>query len=114
VSAKRIVLDARIEARENAFGTVFLKYEHLISDGWRRELYDKSMKTLPDEIRQLSVPERLQLLEDIWDSVLEDERDLPGLTDAQKTELDRRVAAHDADPTRAIPWSEARARLNAF
>jgi putative addiction module component (TIGR02574 family) len=70
------------------------------------------MKTLPDEIRQLSVPERLQLLEDIWDSVLEDERDLPGLTDAQKMELDRRVAAHDADPTRAIPWSEARARLN--
>jgi putative addiction module component (TIGR02574 family) len=70
------------------------------------------MKTLPEEIRQLSVPERLQLLEDIWDSVLEDECDLPGLTDAQKTELDRRVAAHDADPTSAAPWSEARARLN--
>ncbi len=93
---------------------MFLGYEPFISNKQRQGLYDKTMKTLPDEIRQLSVPERLQLLEDIWDSVLEDERDLPGLTDAQKTELDRRVAAHNADPTRAIPWSEARARLNAY
>lgn len=70
------------------------------------------MKTLPDEIRQLSVPERLQLLEDIWDSILEDEQDLPSLSDAQKAELDRRLEAYDADPARAIPWTEARARLN--
>jgi putative addiction module component (TIGR02574 family) len=33
------------------------------------------------------------------------------LTDAQREELDRRVAAHRADPSSAIPWETLRREL---
>lgn len=42
------------------------------------------------EILQLSIAERIQLAEDLWDSILEQQNELP-LTDAQKQELDRRL-----------------------
>lgn len=45
--------------------------------------------TLPPEIRNLPVPERVALVERIWDSIAEDEAEFQ-LTDAQKTELDQR------------------------
>jgi putative addiction module component (TIGR02574 family) len=65
-------------------------------------------------IDQLSVSERLQLLEEIWDSVSAEVEKAP-LTEAQKQEVDRRLAAHQANPEAAIPWeqveAEAQARL---
>jgi putative addiction module component (TIGR02574 family) len=33
------------------------------------------------------------------------------LTDAQKAELDNRIAAHQANPNRGSPWSEVKKRL---
>ena len=33
------------------------------------------------------------------------------LTDAQKAELDRRLAAHEADPDRGNTWQEVKAKL---
>ena len=44
-------------------------------------------------IRDLSVEERIRLVEDIWDSIAEDRGALP-LTDAQREELDRRLEAY--------------------
>jgi putative addiction module component (TIGR02574 family) len=62
------------------------------------------------EIQKLSVSERLDLLENIWESLtLEDA--VPELTDQQKLEIDKRLAAHDANPSRGRSWSEARERL---
>ena len=52
---------------------------------------------LPPEIRFLPVPERMILVEQIWDSIAEDDEQIE-LTDAQKAELDRRLAAHEASP----------------
>lgn len=62
------------------------------------------------DLFRLSAAERIQLAQDLWDS-LEDERDLPPLTDEQVRELERRLAEHERDPSTAIPWEEARARL---
>jgi putative addiction module component (TIGR02574 family) len=62
------------------------------------------------EIRSLSVKKRLELIEDIWDSIASDERNIP-LTTAQRRELDRRKREHVADPTAAVPWSEVHDRL---
>ena len=45
--------------------------------------------SLPPEIRDLPVSERVMLVERIWDSIVEDEGAFE-LTDAQKAELDRR------------------------
>lgn len=66
--------------------------------------------SLPSEIRSLPIPERVHLVEKIWESIVEDEQVFP-LTDSQKAELDRRIAAHEASPSRGKPWEEVRDRL---
>jgi len=62
----------------------------------------------------LSVDDRMRLLEAIWDGIGAEEG-VPELTEAQKRELDRRLAACEASPQDCIPWeqveAEARARL---
>jgi len=58
----------------------------------------------------LTVAERIQLVEDIWDSISQTEEVLE-LSDAQRKELDRRIASHDARPDEAIPWASLRREL---
>ncbi|MFH0879227.1 MAG: addiction module protein [Lentisphaerota bacterium] len=58
----------------------------------------------------LSVPERIQLVEDIWDSIAE----LPEtvlLSDEQKMELDRRLDAYHQKPDEGSPWGMVRERI---
>ena len=65
------------------------------------------------EIRKLSLAERIQLVEEIWDTVAEDagnSADLP-LTAAQRDELDDRLADADAHPGHGSSWAEVKARL---
>jgi putative addiction module component (TIGR02574 family) len=59
---------------------------------------------------KLPVPDRIKLVEDIWDSIA-DEPDEFALTAAQKRELDRRLELMRKDPGRAIPWEEAKRRI---
>lgn len=66
--------------------------------------------SLPPEIRHLPIPERVQLVEQIWDSIADDKKQFP-LTDAQKAELDRRIAAQQTDPNRGSPWDDVKKRL---
>ena len=63
-----------------------------------------------DAIRKLSVSERLALVEEIWDSISADPASIP-VSEAQIAEARRRLADHDADPTSAVPWEDAEARL---
>lgn len=67
-----------------------------------------------DEIAKLSLDERIALVEAIWDSIAAEVEASP-LTEAQRQEVDRRLAAHRANPQSAIPWeqveAEALARL---
>jgi putative addiction module component (TIGR02574 family) len=57
------------------------------------------------DFSDLTVEEKLQLIEELWDSVADDPQAVP-LTDAQAEELDRRLDAYrqDGDPGR--PWRE--------
>jgi putative addiction module component (TIGR02574 family) len=64
-----------------------------------------------DEILQLSVAERVQLAEEIWDSIATSPEALP-VTDAQKQELDRRLELQSADPNRGTSWPEVRSKLH--
>ena len=59
-------------------------------------------------IDRLTVDERLALVEEIWDSIADDVERVP-LTDAQKQEIDRRLAAHQTNPDAAIPWEQVEA-----
>jgi putative addiction module component (TIGR02574 family) len=62
------------------------------------------------DVLSLSVPERLQLVEDIWDSIAE-VPDEVSLTDEQKAELDRRLDAYHRNPDEGSPWGIVRERI---
>jgi putative addiction module component (TIGR02574 family) len=62
------------------------------------------------ELLELPPAERLQLVEAIWDSLVEVPEAVP-LTDELREELDRRLTAYYADPSSARPWSEIKAEL---
>ena len=63
-----------------------------------------------EEILRLSVDERIQLVEAIWDSIAEHPEMLP-VTEAQRRELDRRLADHLREPDATRPWSQIRGSL---
>ena len=63
-----------------------------------------------EEILNLSIKKRLELIEEIWDSIAGNPEAIP-LTSAQRRELDRRKREHRSDPSAAKPWSEVRDRL---
>lgn len=67
-------------------------------------------KTLISELFQLSASERIQLAEDLWDSVSANDAEVP-LTAEQREELQRRLAEHRRNPAGAVPWDEVRTRL---
>lgn len=62
------------------------------------------------DFSHLTISERIQLVEDLWDSV-SDAPEVLELSPSQRVELDRRLAAHRQDPDRAIPWTELRREL---
>jgi putative addiction module component (TIGR02574 family) len=66
-------------------------------------------KYLSDALK-LSIPERIQLVEDIWDSIAAVPEPLE-LTKAQEEELDKRLKELDANPELAVPWEEVIAKL---
>lgn len=68
-------------------------------------------KPLLAELFRLSPAERIQLAEDLWDSVAAEPETLPSLTDAQQTEIERRIAEHTKDPASTVAWDEVRTRL---
>ncbi len=65
------------------------------------------------EIRKLSLAERVQLLEDVWDSIA-DEPDAWELTQEQKDELDRRLVAHKDNPKAGLSWDEVKAHIRSL
>jgi putative addiction module component (TIGR02574 family) len=64
-------------------------------------------KALRDELMRLPADERVKLAHDLLDSV---DETLP-VSDTLLAEAKRRLAEHRADPSTAVPWEEARARL---
>ncbi len=65
------------------------------------------------EIMALSIDERIELAQAIWDSIADetDEADPPELSDDLKRLLDRRIADLDANPENVVTWEEVKARI---
>ena len=65
------------------------------------------------DYRALSIAERLQLVEDVWDSIATEQPDATALplTGAERAELERRRDAHENDPAAAVPWTQVRTAL---
>ncbi len=62
------------------------------------------------DLLQLSLEERIQLVEDLWDSIAA-APEAVSLTEAQKQELDRRLEDYHRDPDAGSPWSVVRERM---
>jgi putative addiction module component (TIGR02574 family) len=68
------------------------------------------MSSVLRDALSLSVADRLQLLEEIWDSLAETPEAIP-VTDAQRKELARRRRAHARNPSAARSWQAVRRKL---
>ncbi len=62
------------------------------------------------DILKLGVSERIQLVEDVWDSIASVPEAMP-LTEKQKEEIDRRIAAYHANPSLGSPWKIVKKRI---
>ncbi len=71
------------------------------------------MSVLLDKAMELPIPERIKLVEDIWESIAAVPESVE-ITPEQKAELDRRDEDYTLNPEGNIPWemikTEARAR----
>lgn len=65
---------------------------------------------LSEPILSLTVPEKLQLIEDIWDSVAIEAEQIP-LSQSQKQELDRRLASYQNIETQGESWEIVKQRI---
>ena len=65
---------------------------------------------LREQVFRLSAAERLELLEDLWDSLADDDSALQ-LTAEQREDLDRRLREADADPEGGSSWEKVRERI---
>jgi putative addiction module component (TIGR02574 family) len=59
-------------------------------------------------IDRMRVQDRIALATAIWDSIA-DEPHSPLLTEAQRLELERRLADHAANPDDVVPWKQVKA-----
>ncbi len=62
------------------------------------------------EIAQLSVAERIQLAEDIWETLVAAPDAIP-LPDTQRPELDRRLQAYQDNPQTGASWQDVQQRV---
>jgi putative addiction module component (TIGR02574 family) len=61
-----------------------------------------------DQVQELPLDEQLELVEALWDSIVERDA-VPPLTEAQAAELDRRLADDEANPSEVVSWDEVKA-----
>ena len=60
-----------------------------------------------ENIKKLSIAERILIVEDIWDSIISSEEDFP-MSDEQKRELDLRLDKYYKNPKEGKSWKEVR------
>lgn len=65
---------------------------------------------LTEQAKNLSISERIRLVEEIWDTIAQ-ENEAFELTDAQKRELDRRLQTARENPGKGRTWDEIKAEF---
>lgn len=63
-----------------------------------------------EAISRLSVPDRVRLAQDIWESLQPTAEQLP-VSEEQADVIDTRLAEHEATPASAVPWRDVKGRL---
>ena len=62
------------------------------------------------EIAKLSVPEKILLVEDLWDKIVSDEFDIP-VPESHKKELSKRLRRYKTTPGNLLSLKELRTRI---
>jgi len=65
------------------------------------------------DLLALSIPERIQLVEDIWDTIAF-ETDSVELTEEDKKIIDERLDAYHKNPALGSPWEDVYKRIAAI
>ncbi len=68
------------------------------------------MNTQVADILELSVAEKIQIVEDIWDSISQNPEQLP-VSEAEKQELDKRLKNYKQNPNEGIEWETLKKNL---
>jgi len=63
-----------------------------------------------EQLRELPISERIQLVEDLWDTVAADSSHVR-LSQTHLTELDRRIDRTEQNSNEGILWSSLKARI---
>ena len=58
----------------------------------------------------LSIPERIQLVEDIWDTIVS-KTEVVELTENEKRTIDERLEAYHKNPNLGSPWEDVYKRI---
>jgi putative addiction module component (TIGR02574 family) len=74
-------------------------------------MYCLFMNVTALNFKALPISERIEFVEDIWDSIAEETPSSLDLSDAERAELHRRFAAHQANPSSGVPWEQVRVGL---
>jgi putative addiction module component (TIGR02574 family) len=74
-------------------------------------VYAFAMNPARPNFKELPISERIQLVEDIWDSIAEETPSALQFSEEERAELHRRLAAHRADPSQSVPWEQVRSEL---
>lgn len=67
-------------------------------------------KSILSKVLQYGIPERILLVEDIWDSIAQCPEAIP-VTDSQLKELDQRLEAYHRNPKAGSPWYVVKKRI---
>jgi putative addiction module component (TIGR02574 family) len=62
------------------------------------------------QIEKLSIPEKILLVEDLWDKISSEEAAVP-VPESHMTELDRRLARHKSGPGELLSLDELQKRI---
>ena len=62
------------------------------------------------DVLKLNVSERIQLVEDVWDSIAAVPESV-SLTEEQKAELEHRLKVYHKNPSMGSPWAEVKKRI---
>ena len=79
---------------------------------WKRKVNTMTVSAKALGIDRLNIDDRLALVEEIWAGICADSASFP-LTEAQRAELDRRVADDESFPDDVIPWEDIKASMRA-
>jgi len=88
------------------------KFRHALKSLLSGSIHSMSVNMVAtiEELKKLPVSEKIQLVEDLWDSIAAETSPI-GLSPQHIAELDFRLDALEKNPSHGTPWSTVREKI---